>query len=72
MIIILSRYLSIMNISSRLNFIKQFQLKRLSHIINHSLLYSTSTSYHQQQEQVNNLLSKEENCTFRTKITRTV
>ncbi|CAF0768459.1 unnamed protein product [Rotaria sordida] len=41
-----------MNISSRLNFIKQFQLKRLSHIIDHSLLYTTSTSYHHQQQQL--------------------
>ena len=48
-----------MNISSRLNCLKQFQLKRLSHIIDHSLLYTTSTVYHhhqqqqQQQQQVN-------------------
>ncbi|CAF1009947.1 unnamed protein product [Rotaria sp. Silwood1] len=41
-----------MNISSRLNFIKQFQLKRLSHIIDHSLLYTTSTSYNHQQQQL--------------------
>jgi hypothetical protein len=46
-----------MNISTRLNFIKQFQLKRLSH---HSLLYTASASYqHQQKQQVNNLFIKE-------------
>lgn len=39
-----------MNISSRLNLIKQFQLKRLSHIIDHSLLYTSSTVYHRQQQ----------------------
>ncbi|CAF0871309.1 unnamed protein product [Adineta steineri] len=40
-----------MNISSRLNLIKQFQLKRLSHIIDHSLLYTTSAAYQHQQQQ---------------------
>lgn len=45
-----------MNISSRLNCIKQFQLKRLSHIIDRSLLYTTSAVYQRhQQPQVNNL-----------------
>ena len=38
-----------MNILSRLNLIKQFQLKRLSHLIDHKLLYPTSTSFHHQQ-----------------------
>ncbi|CAF4156180.1 unnamed protein product [Rotaria socialis] len=45
------RYLSIMNLSSRLNCIKQFQLKRLSHIIDHSLLYTTSAACQHQQQQ---------------------
>ncbi|CAF3091909.1 unnamed protein product [Rotaria socialis] len=40
-----------MNLSSRLNCIKQFQLKRLSHIIDHSLLYTTSAACQHQQQQ---------------------
>ena len=40
-----------MNILSRWNFLKQFQLKRLSHVIDRSLLYTSSNvrGYHQQQ-----------------------
>ncbi|CAF0730622.1 unnamed protein product [Adineta ricciae] len=40
-----------MNISSRLNSIKQFQLKRLAHVIDHSLLYPSSAAYQHQQQQ---------------------
>ena len=53
----LFRYSSVMNTLLRLNLIKQFQLKRLSHIINPSLLYTTSTLSHYQERQQVKIIS---------------
>lgn len=39
-----------MNIISRWNFLKQFQFKRLSHVIDRSLFY-TATNVHTYQQQ---------------------